>query len=62
MCVPCFVMQYVVSILVCNHLSENKRAGCFNSIVFLLLCGCQCFRYLTGGAVNWFGVSECVLS
>ena len=33
---PCFVIQY----LVCNHLAEEERAGCFTLIVFLLSCGC----------------------
>ena len=30
-CGPCFVMQYLVSFLVCNHLDteERERAGCF---------------------------------
>ena len=24
---PCFVMQYLLSFLVCNHLAEGERAG-----------------------------------
>ena len=26
---PCFVMQYLVSFIVCHYLAEEKRAGCF---------------------------------
>ena len=29
---PCFVMQYLVSFLFCNHLAEEKRYGCFTLI------------------------------
>ena len=39
---PCFVMQYLVSLLVLQLfiLPEEERAGCFSSIVFLLSRGC----------------------
>ena len=43
--------------LVCNRLSGNERAGCFISIVFLLLCDCQCFVSLPSGAVYWWSMS-----
>ena len=38
---PCFVMQYLVSLLFFESdiLAEEKRAGCFSLIVFLLSCG-----------------------
>ena len=32
---PCFVMQFLVSFLVCNHLTEEEGAGCFT------LCSCD---------------------
>ena len=34
--VLCFVVRYFVSILVCNHLDEEERAGCFALFVFLV--------------------------
>ena len=40
---PCLVVQYlrVVHVLVlCNHLAEEKGAGCLTLIVFLLSCEC----------------------
>ena len=32
---PCFVMQYLVSFLVCCYLNEKERTGCFTFIFFL---------------------------
>ena len=26
---PCFVVHYFVSFLVCNHIEEEERVGCF---------------------------------
>ena len=34
--VLCFVVRYFVSILVCNHLDVEKRAGCLSLFVFLV--------------------------
>ena len=31
---PCFVMQYLVSFLVLQHLTEKERAVCFTLIAF----------------------------
>ena len=36
---PCVIMQYIVSFLVCNHLDDEERAGCFTFIVFLMSSG-----------------------
>ena len=33
---PCFVMYYFTSFLVCNHLDEEERSGCFALIVILM--------------------------
>ena len=33
---PCFVIQYSVSFLFCNHLDGEERAGCFTLTVFLM--------------------------
>ena len=41
----CFVMQYLVSFLVCNHLASI--------LVFLLSCGCKCSVFLPCGTVGW---------
>ena len=35
MFVPCFVVHYSVSFLVCNHLTGKEKAGCFTLIAFL---------------------------
>ena len=34
---PCFVIQSLVSFLVCNHLDGEERADCFTLSVFLML-------------------------
>ena len=34
---PCFVMQYLVSIPVFNHLTEEKIGGCLILVVFMLV-------------------------
>ena len=41
MCDTCFAMQYLVSILLCNHYAREERAGCFILIVYLLSCECK---------------------
>ena len=38
--VLCFVVRYFVSILVCNHLDGEERAGCFALFVFLVARDC----------------------
>ena len=38
--VLCFVVRYFMSILVCNHLEGEERAGCFALFVFLVSCDC----------------------
>ena len=51
---PCFVMQSTKCIVkFCNHLTEEERAGYFNSIVFLMPCGCLYSTPLPHGAVGW---------
>ena len=37
-----------------NHLVEDKGAGCFTSLVFLLSCGCSCSLSLF--VVPWTGL------
>ena len=35
---PCFIMQYLVSFLVCNHLAEEEKIGCFTLREILVFC------------------------
>ena len=37
-----FVVQCLVSFLVCNHLAKEERAGCYTLIVFLFSWDCYC--------------------
>ena len=53
---PCFVIQYFVSVLFCNRLDGDERAGCFGLTVFLVSCNCQCSVSLPSGAVGWSSV------
>ena len=39
-CVLCFVVRYLVSILVSNHLDGEERAGCFALFVLLVYRDC----------------------
>ena len=45
---PCFLVQYLVSFLICNHHAGEK----FNLIVFLMSCFCMCSVSLPQGAVG----------
>ena len=50
MWVLCLVLVFyaVLSFIsrVCNNLGEEKIAGCFTSIVFLMCCDCKCLMAL----------------
>ena len=35
---PCFVFQYFISFLCCNHIYGEERGGFFTLIVFLMSC------------------------
>ena len=41
-----------------NHLTVERRAGCFNLIVYLLSYGCECFVSIPRGAVGWSAVFD----
>ena len=58
----CFVIQNFVSILFCNHIDGEARAGCFTLTVFLMSCGSQCSRALPPGAMGWSAVKNCGIS
>ena len=55
-CCLCFGMHYFISFLVCNHLEEVERPGCFAFIVFWISCYCKCPVAHTHGAVGWSAV------
>ena len=60
MFVPCFAIQYLVSILVLHSFrSREERADCFILIVFLLSCDCKCSVSLPHGVVGWSAVCDC---
>ena len=58
----CFVIPYFLSIYVCNHLDEEKRAGCFALSAFLMSCDSQWSAARPQGVVGWFAVCDCGIS
>ena len=57
-----FIMHFFVSILVCNHLEENEKTGCFSIIVVQINCYYKWHVALPHGAVGWSAVCECGIS
>ena len=58
--VLCFAVRYFMSILFCNHLDGEERAGCFAKFVFLVSCdGCVA---LSRGAMDLSAVCNCGIS
>ena len=55
---PCFVIQYVVSIMFCNHLNWEERAGCFALTVFVCLVTVSILWFFL--TVPWVGL-RCVI-
>ena len=55
---PCFVVQYFISVLFCNHLDWEERAIWFTLTVFLMSCDSQCSVPLPH--VAWVGL-RCVI-
>ena len=62
LCLSLFGMHYFVSFLVCNHLKEEERAGCFGFVVLRTSCHCICSVALPYGAVGWSAVCDCGIS
>ena len=58
----CFVMHYFVSILVCNHLEEEGKAGCFAIFVLQMYCYYKCSVALTHGVAGWSAVCDCSIT
>ena len=55
-----FVVRYFMSILVCNHLDGEEKAGCFAYFVFLVSHdGCVA---LPNGAMGLPAVCDCGIS
>ena len=46
----------------CNHLTEEEKAGCFISIIFFLSCECLCTVSLPLGAMGLTVVCDCCIS
>ena len=59
---PCFTIQYFVSVLFCNHLDGEERAGCFALTAFLMAYDRQYSVALPHGAVGWSVVCNCGIS
>ena len=58
--VLCFVVRYIVSILVCNHLYGEERTGCYALFVFLVSRDCS--RALSHDAKCLSAVCDCGIS
>ena len=58
--VLCFVVRYLASILFCNHLDEEERAGFFVLVVFLV--SHDCCVALTHDAMGLSAVCDCGIS
>ena len=58
LCLFCFVVPF----LVCNHLEEEERAGCFAFIVLWMSCCCKCSVTLPHRAVGWSVVYDSGIS
>ena len=55
-------MHYFVSFLVCNHIEEEERVGCFALIVLRVPCYSKYSVTLPHGAVGWSAVCDCGIS
>ena len=62
LCLSLFGMHYFVSFLVCNHLEEEERTGCFAFCVLWMSCYCICSVALPNGAMSWSAVCDCGIS
>ena len=59
-----FVLVYITScfFLLCNHLDEQERSGCFAFIVLQMSCYFKCPVTLHDGTVGWSAVCDCGIS
>ena len=59
--VLCFVVRNFMTILICNHLDGEERAGCF-AFIFAFPVPCDGCVALPRGAVSLSAVCDCHLS
>ena len=59
MFVPCFAIQYLVSILVLHSFRYGRESWSLYFIVFLLSCDCKCSVSIPHGVVGWSAVCDC---
>ena len=57
-----FVMHYFVSVLVCNYLEKEEKAGCFAIIVLQMYCYYKCSAALPRSAMSWSAVCDWSIS
>ena len=50
---PCFVIQYIMSFLSCNHIDGDQKAGCFTLVVVLVSVDCKYSVALPHDAMGW---------
>ena len=55
-------MHYFVAFIVCNHIDEEERAGCFAFIVFRMSGYCKCSVALPHSVVGWSAMCDVVFS
>ena len=59
---PCFIIQYFVSFLFCNHFDGEERVGCFTLTVFLMYCERQYSVSLYQGTLGEGAMCDCDIS
>ena len=60
--VLCCAVHCFVSILVCNHLEEEEKVGCFAVFVFQMYCYSTRYMSLSHSAMDWSAVCDCSIS
>ena len=56
------VVEVLCLSLVCYHLEEEDKAGCFAFIALQMSCYCNCSVALPHGVVGWSAVCDCGIS
>ena len=51
-----------VVVMLCDHLEEEEKTGCFAIIVFQMYCYYKCYVTLPRGALGWSAVCDCGIS
>ena len=50
---PCFVIQYFVIVLFCNHFEGDDKAGCFAIPVFMMSSNSKCSLAVPRSVMGW---------